>query len=578
MDYAAVYESWRTSSCVDEATKAELAGIENDVAEIEERFGRELGFGTGGMRGKLGAGTSMINRYTVRRVTQAYASYLRECVEGSSEAGVVIAYDSRRMSRELAEEAARVLAAAGIRVMVFDGIRPTPLLSYAVREMDAAGGIMITASHNPPEYNGYKIYGSDGVQLLPEEASQIAARVSGIDDYLCFAAKPVAPVEGIDGEMDERYVSRVTELIEELVGNMVSRRDREGLGVVYSPLHGTGYLLVPRALSDLGFAGLNVVREQSVPDGDFPTVKLPNPEDPSAFELSIDRAMSMDVRNRPAIIIATDPDCDRVGVAVWDGEGYRVLSGNQVGVLLADFLIESAKMRGIELGECAIVKTIVTTEMVRALADGEGVHVIDTLTGFKYIGAHIDELEAKGRHFLLGLEESCGYLAGDFVRDKDGVIASALVASVAAWHMAHGRTLLDRLNELYRTHGYYYERLVSVPIAGDGGGVEALDALRQEMPDYIAGFPVVEVHDYLTGWTKKRGAGIRVPIDLPRENCIQLVLSRGSKITLRPSGTEPRLKLYVAVRAGSQLKAEAKADAIVTTAMRLLPISQEGYD
>ncbi|MDD3598838.1 MAG: phospho-sugar mutase, partial [Firmicutes bacterium] len=482
MDYGVVYDIWRSSDCVDEATRAELAEIEEDVAEIEERFGRELGFGTGGMRGKMGAGTSRMNRYTVRRVTQAYASYLLEQVEGSTQSGVVIAYDSRKMSEEFAREAAYVLAANGIRAMVFQGIRPTPLLSFAVRETGAAGGIVITASHNPPEYNGYKVYGPDGVQLLPEAAGQIANRVSGIDDYLCFSAKPAVPVETVGNELDERYIARVTGLLEELSGEIVPRGDRERLELVYTPLHGTGYLHVPRVMADLGFSRLHVVDEQSVPDGDFPTVGLPNPEDPSAFELSIELAMSMDAQARPAAVIATDPDCDRVGVAAWDGEGYRILTGNQVGVLLADFLIESARRRGIDLEQCAIVKTIVTTEMIRAQAAREGVQVIDTLTGFKYIGARIDELESDGRHFLLGLEESCGYLAGTFVRDKDGVMASALVACVAAWHLAHGRTLIDRLKELYRTYGCYYERLVSVPIASDGGGVEALDALRQEMP------------------------------------------------------------------------------------------------
>jgi phosphoglucomutase len=575
MDYGVVYDIWRSSDCVDEATRAELAEIEEDVAEIEERFGRELGFGTGGMRGKMGAGTSRMNRYTVRRVTQAYASYLLEQVEGSTQSGVVIAYDSRRMSEEFAREAAYVLAANGIRAMVFQGIRPTPLLSFAVRETGAAGGIVITASHNPPEYNGYKVYGPDGVQLLPEAAGQIANRVSGIDDYLCFSAKPAVPVETVGNELDERYIARVTGLLEELSGEIVPRGDRERLELVYTPLHGTGYLHVPRVMADLGFSRLHVVDEQSVPDGDFPTVGLPNPEDPSAFELSIELAMSMDAQARPAAVIATDPDCDRVGVAAWDGEGYRILTGNQVGVLLADFLIESARRRGIDLEQCAIVKTIVTTEMIRAQAAREGVQVIDTLTGFKYIGARIDELESDGRHFLLGLEESCGYLAGTFVRDKDGVMASALVACVAAWHLAHGRTLIDRLKELYRTYGCYYERLVSVPIASDGGGVEALDALRQEMPDYVAGFPVVEIRDYFIGWRKKRGVGVMVPIDLPRENCIQLLLARGGRLTLRPSGTEPKLKLYIAVRGASLDKAEARADAIEATARRILPVLQD---
>lgn len=601
MDYMAEFERWRESMAtggdgvLDEASLQELDRISSDAREIEERFGQELAFGTGGMRGKLGVGTSRMNRYTVRRATCGYAAYLLDCVPEAREKGVVIARDPRRGSREFADEAARALASRGIRVWLFDDIRPTPVLSYAVRELRAAGGIVITASHNPPEYNGYKVYGSDGVQLLPDAAEEVAKRAAEVVDYLSPPGDPLAKIDFVPARVDDSYVRRVLDLVAGIAGVSVPRASRASLGVIYTPLHGTGQAFVPRVLHDLGFAAAQVVREQSVPDGDFPTVKYPNPEDPSAFEMGIAQAHKVaassvnagDGRLAPApgaapvpapetdIILATDPDCDRVGVAVWDGgEGrYQVLTGNQTGVLLADFLIESARQSGRDLAGCTIVKTIVSTEMAAAMAAAAGVRIVDTLTGFKYIGEQIGEIERGGGDFLFGFEESCGYLAGTFVRDKDAVIASALIACAAVRQRLRGSSLLGRLDELFDEYGHYHERLISVPIAASVGACEAMESLRREIPDRVAEYTVVEVHDYLTGWTTRCATGVRTPIQLPRENCIQLVLTEGGKVTLRPSGTEPKLKLYIAVRAACADLAAERADAIESGAQRLLPVA-----
>lgn len=596
MDYMTEFERWRsaittgagtvartgtadrTEVALDEATRQELDLISCDAQEIKERFGQELAFGTGGMRGKLGIGTSRMNRYTVRRATHGYAAYLLDRVPGAREKGVVIARDPRRGSREFADEAARVLASHGIRVWLFDDIRPTPVLSYAVRELHAAGGIVITASHNPPEYNGYKVYDLHGVQLLPDAAGEVAERASAVADYLSPPGELQAKIDSVDSSVDESYVRRVLDLVEGIAGSLVPRAARASFGLIYTPLHGTGNAFVPRVLHDLGFAAAQAVREQSVPDGAFPTVEYPNPEDPGAFEKAIAQAREAAKSGaQPEIILATDPDCDRVGIAVWDGNAgrYRVLTGNQTGVLLADFLIESARESRRDLAGCTIVKTIVSTEMVAAMAAAAGVRMVDTLTGFKYIGEQIGEIERAGGDFLFGFEESCGYLAGTFVRDKDAVIASALIACAAARQRLRGRSLPERLGELFDEYGHYCERLISVPIAASVGAGEAMDSLRRGIPDRVAGYPVVEAHDYLTGWTTRCVTGGRAPIDLRRENCIQLALAECGKVTLRPSGTEPKLKLYIAVRAACADEAVARADAVESATRRLLPIAAE---
>ena len=573
VNYPTEYSKWRGWPGLSEAERAELARIADDAHEIDDRFGRELSFGTGGMRGVLGVGTNRMNRHTVRRATMGYASYLLELVPTAVERGVAIAYDPRIGSAEFAQEAAHVLASRGIPVHTFDGVRPTPLLSYAVRSLEAAGGIVITASHNPPEYNGYKVYGEDGVQLLPDEASQIASRASAITEYLESPDALKAPVETIRASMDEQYLRDLEALIRTIADKLTPPGSRSGIGVVYTPLHGTGYQLVPAILSALGFTDTTVVREQCIPDGEFPTVAYPNPEDPRAYALAQRRAEELSAQGRrPEILLATDPDCDRVGVSVWDGVSYRQLTGNQVGVLLADMLVESAQARGLDLCRNIVVKTIVSTEMVRAMCAPKGIRVVDTLTGFKYIGAFMGQLDNPAEEFLLGFEESCGYLTGDLARDKDAVLASALVACAAARLAARGLSLLDRLHQLYDEYGYFFEDLVSVGVSASTGAGSAMASLREAIPESVAGFDVKEVRDYLEGYSTEKVTGAKRRIDLPREDCIQLILSDGGKVTLRPSGTEPKLKLYIAAQASSHPEASKRVGAITEEMRRLLGV------
>ncbi|OPZ62975.1 MAG: Phosphoglucomutase [Firmicutes bacterium ADurb.Bin506] len=478
MSWSGEFERWRTHDGLAPEHLAELERIAERPEEIADRFGSQLAFGTGGLRGKLGLGTSRMNRFTVRRATMGYASYLLDRGGGPGGTGVVIAYDSRTGSEEFAEEAALVLASRGIPVHVFHGIRPTPLLSYAVRTLGAQGGIVITASHNPPEYNGYKVYGPNGGQLLPDEANEIGRRAAAVDNYFNPPGDLVAPVSRVGQEMDERYLRDVETVVERSLGVRVARESRARLGIVFTPLHGTGYRLVPAILETLGFADVSPVEEQCVPDGTFPTVKSPNPEDPGAFDLAMVVAEEMASKGRrPALLIATDPDADRLGACVWDGQGYRHLTGNQIGVLLADALIEARAASGVDMSDCVLMKSIVSTEMVRSLCDSHGIRVIDTLTGFKYIGAKMDELDDVSRQFVLGFEESCGYLAGDLARDKDAVMAAALLACAAASSAASGGSLWLRLQELYARHGYYFDRLITVPVSQGNGPGRAMQGL-----------------------------------------------------------------------------------------------------
>lgn len=572
MSYSSEYERWRTHGGLAPSDLAELERIAHSEEEIADRFSSQLAFGTGGLRGILGMGTNRMNRLTVRRATMGYASYLLDRGGGPGGSGVVIAYDPRTGSEEFAEESALVLAAAGIPVYVFRGIRPTPLLSYAVRSLGAQGGIVVTASHNPPEYNGYKVYDPNGGQLLPTEADDIGKRAAAAHNYLDPPSDLAAPVRSLGEEMDARYIDDVEATVEQVIGAGVPRESRKRLGIVFTPLHGTGYRLVPALLERLGFGDVTLVDEQCVPDGTFATVKSPNPEEPGAFDLSLVVAEELASKGRrPDLLIATDPDADRLGACVWDGHDYRHLTGNQVGVLLADALISARAALGIDMSDCVLIKSIVSTEMVHPLCDPHGIKVIDTLTGFKYIGAKMDELEDVSRQFIMGFEESCGYLAGDLARDKDAVMAAALVACAGAAAAASGSSLWQRLNELYASHGHYLERLVTVPVSAAQGPGRAMQALRSAPPADVGGFAVIEVRDFLTGKaTSGDGARVR-PIGLPTEDCIQLMLSDGGKVTLRPSGTEPKLKLYIAVRGTSQSDAAARAESVVESTSRLLP-------
>lgn len=553
MDYAwQRYNQWLTSASIDLDTKAELEAIKNNEEEINERFGRQLVFGTGGLRGIVGAGLNRMNIYTVGLATQAYAIFLRK--HGLGDRGVVLSCDSRNSSKAFLQEAAAVLIGNDIPVFVYQRISPTPLLSFGVRHCQADGGIMITASHNPAEYNGYKAYCSKGIQLLPEPSNEISLIMEGLvlEDIKRVEQPTEHPLwNWLDEEVYQAYYRQVEKL--------APARDDQDLtvSVLYTPLHGTGGGFVPQVLKNAGFVNVDYVQEQLEPDGNFPTVTVPNPEEISAFDL----ALQYTKQKQYDLVIATDPDADRVGVVVWTGEQYVLLSGNQVGVLLADYLLQTLPQERLTNG--FMIKTVVSTEMVVPIAKDYGVEVFDTLTGFKYIGAQIEALQQQGKNFIFGFEESCGYLTGDFVRDKDAVLASLLIVQMAAYYKAQGKTLLQRLEELMIKYGFYVERLHSYSFAS-ASDVERvanfIEQLRQKRLTDIGGFPIKTFKDYLNGLAFDLETGIELALEFPKENVLQWETKVGDRITLRPSGTEPKMKLYLAIVESSYDSAIAKLE------------------
>ncbi|CAH0118048.1 Phosphoglucomutase [Paenibacillus sp. CECT 9249] len=553
------YELWLNDPHIDEATKAELRAIADQPAEIEERFYKDLEFGTGGLRGIMGAGTNRMNRYTVARATQGFAQYILANRKEGENPSVVIAYDSRQNSPEFALTSALVLAASGIQAKVFPELRPTPQLSFAVRALKASGGIVITASHNPPEYNGYKVYNAEGGQLVPHEAEQVIEQIRGIDsfDQVRMAAREEAEAQGLLqwlGEAEDlSYITTVA-------AQSRNRSRIEGAGglgesfaIVYTPLHGSGNMPVRRVLEEIGFRNVHVVPEQERPDGQFPTVKSPNPEEREAFAMAVRLAERIDAD----IIIGTDPDADRMGAVVRNNQGeYEVLTGNQSGAIMVHYLLSQMQAAGELPANGAVVKTIVTSEMGAVIAEHYGAKVLNTLTGFKYIGEKMTQFAASGEHtFLFGYEESYGYLAGEYARDKDAVIAAMLICEAAAYYKSQGKTLYDVLNELYASHGYFLEKLESRTLKGKDG-LEQIQSIMSEWrsnpPAQVAGVNVKRRLDYSEG------------IDgLPRENVLKFIMEDGSWFCLRPSGTEPKIKLYFAVRGESYDQASAALDRLV---------------
>ncbi|AZN38549.1 phospho-sugar mutase [Paenibacillus albus] len=542
------YQAWLNDPLIDVATKQELAALQGNDKEIEDRFYRELEFGTGGLRGVMGAGTNRLNSYTVGKATQGLANWV---LSRGGSPSVVIAYDSRNNSPEFALDAALVLAANGVTAHVFKALRPTPQLSYAVRALGATSGIVITASHNPPEYNGYKAYGSDGCQLVPADAEQVIASIQQISgfDQVCKISREEAEAKGLLnwlGEAEDRaYVETVA--AQSLNSESLKNGLGEALTVVYTPLHGAGNMPVREVLKEVGLSNVHVVPEQEQPDGYFSTVKSPNPEEREAFTLAIKLGQEVGAD----IIIGTDPDCDRMGAVVRNNEGeYVVLTGNQSGAIMVNYLLSTLKERGELPSNGVVIKTIVTSEMGADIAESYGAEVINTLTGFKYIGEKMTQFEKSGeRSFLFGYEESYGYLAGTYARDKDAVIASMLICEAAAYYKSKGLTLYDVLNELYAKHGNYLEHLESRTLKGVDG-VQQIAAImedwRSNPPVELAGITVKQVQDYLPGLG-----------GLPPENVLKYLLEDGSWFCLRPSGTEPKIKVYFAVRASSQPEAKA---------------------
>lgn len=550
------YQLWMQDPAIDARTKAELQAIADQPKEIEDRFYRDLEFGTGGLRGVIGAGTNRMNAYTVGRATQGLAQYLLSSAQAGATPSVVIAHDSRHQSPEFTLDAALVLAGNGVKAYVFDALRPTPELSFAVRELGALAGIVVTASHNPPEYNGYKVYGADGGQLVPHEAEQVLDQIAkvGSFDQVRKASREAAERDGllvwIGKEIDDKFITAVTSVSQ---NSDAVKRINADFHIVYTPLHGAGNLPVRAALAAIGFENVHVVPEQEKPDPNFSTVKSPNPEERETFTLAIEQAK----RVGADIIIGTDPDCDRMGAVVKDANGdYFVLTGNQSGAIMTHYLLSSMKERGLLPANGVVIKTIVTSEMGAVIAASYGIPTLNTLTGFKYIGEKMTQFAATGEHtFLFGYEESYGYLAGTYARDKDAVVASMLICEAAAYYKSQGKTLYDVLQELYESHGYFMEKLESKTLKGKDG-VEQIQRMmetwRSNAPAKIAGVRVAEVEDYSQGL-----------YGLPKENVLKFKLEDHSWFCLRPSGTEPKIKFYFAVKGTSGPQAAEQLQALV---------------
>ena len=570
MNYRDAYESWLRRFAKDEATVAELKSIAQDEQEIEDRFYTELSFGTGGLRGVLGAGTNRMNVYNVRRATMGLAKYLID--QGIADRGVTVAYDSRNMSDVFARQTALTLAAAGVKAYLFDSLRPVPVLSYSVRHLHAAGGVIITASHNPPKYNGYKVYGEDGAQIGLEAADAITKYIRSLQYEQCAPmAEDEAREKGLlqiigAKEVDDDYIRMIKGLA--LRPELLEKRGKD-LNIVYTPLHGSGNVPVRRMLQEVGVTHVTVVPEQEKPDGNFPTVTAPNPEDPAAFRLAIPLAEKVGA----SVVFGTDPDCDRLGAAVRDGAGvFHTLTGNQIACLMLYHILTSLKEKGTLPKNGAVVKSVVSTELARAICDDFGVAMVEVLTGFKFIGEKIQQFEETGSHtFLFGFEESFGYLSGTQVRDKDGVNASLLLCEAACACMDRGETLYDALQAIYRRYGYYQERGVSVTLPGKDGAEKIqrmMTAMRANPPRALAGVRVLAVRDFLRG-ARVDASGAETALDFPHSNVLYFELEGGNWVCVRPSGTEPKIKLYIASKGENEARA-AELNAALTEAARAL--------
>ena len=546
MDIMAMYELWCQRATEDADVVAELAAVAGNEAEIRDRFYRELAFGTGGLRGVIGAGSNRMNIYTVRKATQGLANYLNARYEKST---VAVSFDSRIKSDVFAREAACVLAAAGITVHLFPQLEPTPVLSYAVRYYGTQAGIMVTASHNPAKYNGYKCYGPDGCQMTDADAGDVLEYINKVDLFedvhtMAYDAAVEAGLIKIIG--DELLESFTQQVLAQQVNPGVSAE--AGLRLVYTPLNGTGNLPVREILKRVGIKEVSIVPEQELPDGNFPTAPFPNPEIRQAFECALKLAKSMDT---PAdLLLATDPDCDRVGIAVWNGEDYTLMSGNEVGCLLLDYVVSCRKANGTLPADPVVIKTIVTTNMAKSIAQKYGCELRDLLTGFKYIGEQIGVLESEGRadRYVIGFEESYGYLAGSYVRDKDAVVASMLIVEMASYYHKQGISLLQRMEQLYQEHGFYRNALVNVAFEGEQGMHDMdrlMSGLRETPPTEIAGLKVLACADYGLRVATDLVTGDRTPLTLPKSNVLAYTLEGGAGLIIRPSGTEPKVKGYI---------------------------------
>ena len=566
MGYMENYKKWCEDTYFDEATRAELKAIEGNDKEIQERFYKDLEFGTGGLRGIIGAGTNRLNIYTVSKATQGFANYIIKQGEEAVKKGVAIAFDSRRMSPEFAEITALVLNGNGIKTYIYPSLRPTPMLSFAVRELNCTGGVVITASHNPPEYNGYKVYWADGGQVPYPRDEAIIEEVNAVTDFhtIKTANKDEAVKAGlfnvIGEEVDEAFDKNV---LAQIVNPEIIKEQHD-LKIVYTPIHGSGNKPVRRVLEKAGFENVTVVPEQELPDSEFTTVGYPNPENPAVFELAIKLAEKIDAD----IILGTDPDCDRVGAVVKTKDGsYTVLTGNMTGTLICNYICSQKAKLGTLPKNGALVSTIVSSEMTKAIAKKYNLAYFDVLTGFKYIGEKIKEFEQTGDYqYVFGFEESYGCLSGTYARDKDAVVASLLICEMAAYYKSRGMSLYDGLMELYDTYGVYKEIIHSITLKGIEGienMKKIMDTLRKDAPSEIAGVKVTETRDYLEDKIVDVATGKVSPTNLPKSNVLYFTLADDTWFCVRPSGTEPKIKIYFGTIENAEKKIATAQDGIM---------------
>ena len=564
MDYKEEYQKWSTDPFFDAQTKQELAQLQGNEEEIKDRFYKTLEFGTAGLRGVIGVGTNRMNKYTVGKATQGLANFIKK--EKAEARGVAIAYDSRHMSKEFSEETALCLNANGIKTYVFDSLRPVPELSFAVRKLKAIAGIVITASHNPPEYNGYKVYWEDGAQIVSPKDKQIIAEVNAVTDYaqIQTISKEEAVKQGlyhvIGKEIDDAYMEELKKLV---LNPEVIQKEKD-MKIVYTPLHGTGRMPVQRILKELGFTNVSIVKEQEMPDGDFPTVTLPNPEDKAAFKMALELAQKEDAD----IVLATDPDADRLGVYAKNSKTgeYMPFTGNMSGLLIAEYILSQKKEKGILPENAVLIKTIVSSNLAEAIAKEYGIHVIEVLTGFKYIGEQIKLLEQTHEYtYQFGYEESYGCLIGTYARDKDAISAVAMLCEAAAYYKAQGLTLWDQMLRIYEKYGYYKEGLFSITLKGADGAEkikQMMENLRNSKIEKIGENAVIAKKDYQTQEGICYKTGEKIEITLPKSNVLYYDLQEDGWVAVRPSGTEPKIKFYTGVKGTSMEDAEEKLTAL----------------
>ncbi len=562
MNWKQEFSRWLSYAQLDAELKEQLENMKQDEKKIEDSFYKNLEFGTGGMRGELGAGTNRLNVYTVRKATKGLASFIEKLGEEAKKRGVVVAYDSRHKSPEFAMEVAATLGARGITTYVFESLRPTPVLSFAVRHLHTVSGIVLTASHNPPEYNGYKVYGEDGGQLPPKEADELISYVNAVEDELTVEVANVEQLKAdgllhiIGQEVDDAYAAELNNVI---INKEMVQKVGKDLKIVFTPLHGTSNISVRRGLKEVGFTDVTVVKEQELPDPNFSTVKSPNPEEHAAFEYAIRDGEKVGAD----VLIATDPDADRLGVAVRNHNGeFQVLTGNQTGALMLDYLLSQKKENGTLPENGVVLKTIVTSEIGRTIAKAYGLDTVDTLTGFKFIGEKIRQYEESGQYeFQFGYEESYGYLIRPFCRDKDAVQSVLFACEVAAYYKSQGKTLYDGLLEVFEKYGFFREDLVSLTLKGKDGAEkiqEMMATFRENPPKEVAGLTVVAVEDYKASIVTSLQDGHKEEIHLPKSNVLKYQLEDGSWFCLRPSGTEPKIKFYFGVKDSSLQNSEQK--------------------